>query len=134
MRGFESLPPHLCSINMRTGPTNTITQELIASLRKESSVSKIALWSRIADDLEKPTRQRRVVNLSRLSRSTKANEVVIVPGKVLGSGVLGHNVTIAALSFSGGARERIESVKGKALTISELLKQKPDVKQIRIIG
>jgi len=119
---------------MRTGPTNTITQELIASLRKESSVSKTALWSRIADDLEKPTRQRRVVNLSRLSRSTKANEVVIVPGKVLGSGVLVHNVTIAALSFSGGARERIESVKGKALTISELLKQKPDVKQIRIIG
>jgi large subunit ribosomal protein L18e len=119
---------------MRTGPTNTTTVELIASLRKESSVSKAALWSRIADDLEKPTRQRRVVNLSRLTRYTNANEVVIVPGKVLGSGVLGHNVTVAALAFSGGAKERIESAKGKALTITELLKQKPDVKKIRIIG
>lgn len=119
---------------MRTGPTNTKTLELVASLRKESSVSKAALWGRIADDLEKPSRARRVVNLSRLSRFTKPNEVVIVPGKVLGSGVLGHNVTVAALAFSGGARERIESVKGKALTIGELLKQKPDVKAIRIIG
>ena len=119
---------------MRTGPTNPILQQLIASLRKESASSKAGLWERIADDLEKPTRQRRAVNLSRLARTTSANETVVVPGKVLGSGAMPHSITVAALDFSSGARERIEAAKGKALTIEQLLKQKPQAKSLKVIG
>lgn len=118
----------------RTGPSNVHTRELIMSLRKESASQKAGLWSRIAEDLELPTRKRRIVNLSRLSRFTKANETVIVPGKVLGSGVLEHGLVIAALSFSDGAKERIEQAKGKCITIQELLKQNPKGKDVRIIG
>ena len=117
-----------------TGPTNPILQQLILSLRKESTSSKTALWDRIADDLERPTRERRAVNISRISRNTKPNETIIVPGKVLGSGALTHGVTVAALSFSTGAKERIEAAKGKALTIEQLLKQKPKTQDLRIIG
>jgi large subunit ribosomal protein L18e len=118
----------------RTGPTNQHAQELIASLRKESATQKAGLWSRIAQDLEMPTRKRRVVNLSRLNRFTKANETIIVPGKVLGSGMLEHSIVVAAFSFSQGAKERIEQAKGKCLTIPELLRQNPKGKDIRIIG
>ena len=118
----------------RTGPSNIHMRELIAHLRKESTSQKAGLWSRIAEDLELPTRKRRIVNLSRLSRFTKANETVIVPGKVLGSGVLEHGLVIAALSFSEGAKERIEQAKGKCITIAELLKQNPKGKDVRIIG
>lgn len=117
-----------------TGPTNPVLQQLIASLRKESTSSKAALWDRVADDLEKPTRLRRAVNLSRISRFTKANEIVVVPGKVLGSGELGHGLTIAALNFSDGAKERIAQAKGKALTIEQLLKQKPKTSEVKILG
>jgi len=119
---------------MRTGPTNPILKELIVSLRKESASSKAGLWSRVADDLETPTRQRRVVNVSALARFTKPNEMIIVPGKVLGSGALPHGITVAALSFSSGAKARIEAAKGKALTIEELLKQKPQAKNLKLIG
>lgn len=117
-----------------TGPTNPVLQQLITSLRKESTSSKAQLWDRIADDLEKPTRQRRVVNISRLARTTKPNETIVVPGKVLGSGDLSHSIVVAALSFSIGAKERIEQAKGKALTIEQLLKQKPKTKDLKIIG
>ncbi|MBI4146602.1 50S ribosomal protein L18e [Candidatus Woesearchaeota archaeon] len=120
--------------NMRTGPTNPVLQQLIQSLRKEGSTSKAGLWIRVADDLEKPTRQRREVNISRIARNTKPNETVIVPGKVLGSGTIPHSVTIAALSYSGGAKQRIEEAKGKALTIEQLLKQKPKAKDIKLMG
>lgn len=113
---------------------NPVTQELIQSLRKEGSSSKAGLWSRIADDLERPSRQRRVVNISRIARFTKPNETVVVPGKVLGSGALPHSIVIAALSFSSGARERIEQAKGKALSLEEFLKQKPKAKEVRVIG
>ncbi len=118
----------------RTGPTNEHTRTLIANLRKESTTQKAGIWSRIAEDLALPTRKRRVINLSRLNRFTKANETVIVPGKVLGSGNIEHSIVIAAFAFSEGARERIEQVKGKCLTIPELLKQNPKGKDVRIIG
>ncbi len=118
----------------RTGPTNPVLQQLIQSLRKESSSSQTALWKRIADDLEKPTRQRRVVNISRIARNTKPNETIVVPGKVLGSGAIQHSIVVAALDFSAGARERIEQAKGKAITITELLKQKPKTKDLKIMG
>ncbi len=118
----------------RTGPTNEHMRALIMELRKESSTQKAGIWSRVAEDLEAPTRKRRVVNLSRLNRHTKANETVIVPGKVLGSGMLEHGIVIAAFAFSTGAKERIEQAKGKCLTIQELVKQNPKGKDVRIIG
>lgn len=119
---------------MRTGPTNPILQQLIASLRQESASSKAGLWNRIADDLEKPTRARRAVNISKIARQTSANETVVVPGKVLGSGAIPHSLTIAALDFSAGARARIEAAKGKAITFEQLLKQKPKAKDLKLLG
>lgn len=117
-----------------TGPSNPVLQQLIGALRKESTSSKAALWDRIADDLEKPTRLRKVVNIDKLARFTKANETIVVPGKVLGSGALPHSIIVAALDFSAGARERIESAKGKALSIEQLLKQKPKAKDLKVMG
>ncbi len=118
----------------RTGPTNIVLQELIQGLRKESASSKAAVWSRIANDLEKSTRNRRVVNISRIARNTKPNETIVVPGKVLGSGHLAHSVVVAAWSFSDSAKELIENAKGKAITIEELLKKKPKASEVKILG
>ena len=103
-------------------------------LKKGSHSNDTNIWKRIANDLEKPSRQRRVVNISRLNRFTKENETVIVPGKVLGAGSIGHGLVIAALSFSETAKEQIEKAKGKCLTIDELMKQNPKGKDIRVIG
>lgn len=111
-----------------------VTRELVERLQQESISSKAGLWKRVADDLSKATRQRRVVNISRIARFSKPNETIVVPGKVLGSGAIGHSVTVAALSFSDGAKQQIESAKGKALTIDELLKKKLKASEIKIIG
>ncbi len=119
---------------VRTGPTNPVLQHLILELRKQGSMQNVPLWKRIADDLEKPTRQRRAVNLSRISRFTEENETVIVPGKVLGSGMLNHKLTIAAFSFSSGALEKINKVNAKAISINELMKEPVAGKRVRILG
>jgi len=118
----------------RTGPTNQHLQALIQELRKESTSQKAGIWKRIAEDLAKPTRLRRQVNISRINRNTKANETVIVPGKVLGTGNLNHAIVIAAWSFSQGAVKRIEQAKGKCISIQDLLKQNPKGKDVRILG
>lgn len=117
-----------------TGPTNTYLAELIGNLKKKSIETNEKIWKRIAKDLEKPTRSRRQVNLSRINRVTKKDEVIIVPGKVLGTGVLNHSLTIVAWSFSNGALQKMEHANAKALHIKDLMKESSKGKKIRIIG
>mgnify|MGYP001591429753 CR=1 FL=1 len=118
----------------RTGPSNPVLQNLIQELKKRSRQQSLNLWKRVASDLERPTRQRRVVNLSSITRYTKENDIVIVPGKVLGAGNLEHKLTISAFQFSDGAREKIEKVGAKIVPLIQLSKENPSGKGIRIIG
>ena len=121
-------------MSKRTGPTNPILQSLIQELKDRGREQSISLWRRIAIDLEKPTRQRRVVNLSSISRYTKENEIIVVPGKVLGAGSLSHKLTISAFQFSNGAKEKIQKAGAKIIPLLELSKENPTGKGVRIIG
>ena len=118
----------------RTGPTNPLLKNLVVELKKRSNEQNVNLWKRIATDLEKPTRQRRAVNLSRINRYTEENDTVVVPGKVLGSGVLNHKLTICAYQFSEQAKDKIKKAGAKIIPLLELSKEKSNGKKIRIIG
>jgi len=118
----------------RTGPSNLQLITLIAELKKKSIEDSAPLWKRLATDLERPTRNRRAVNLSRINRFTKDKETIVIPGKVLGSGFLDHSLTIAAFSFSGGAVDKLKKQNCNLLSISDLIKKKPKTSDIRIIG
>ena len=113
--------------------TNSNLRALIDELKKVSSEQDAKIWKRVALDLEKSTRAKRIVNISRLNRFTAKDEVIVVPGKVLGTGDLDHKITVAAFSFSDSAREKINS-NGKAMTLSELLQSHPKGNKIKIIG
>lgn len=120
---------------MRTSKTtNNDLKLLISELRRVSSTEEVALWKRVAADLSKPTRQRRIVNLTRINKFTKDNDVIVVPGKVLSAGDIDHKVDVAAYQFSDTAKAKIESAKGTAITIPEMLKSNPKGKGIKIIG
>ena len=107
---------------------------LITELKKAAIIQKVNLWKRIANDLDKPTSKRRIVNLSRINRYCKDNEVIVVPGKVLSVGELDKKLTIAAYDFSGNAVQKITKSGSKAITIYELLKKNPNGSKVRIIG
>ena len=119
---------------MRTGPTNINLKNLIGELRKKAYAEDIPLFVRIAEDLDKSTRQRREVNLSKINRYAKKGELVVVPGKVLASGELNQVVTIAAWKFSQEALDKISKANAKAITINDLIKNGVKGTQIRIIG
>jgi large subunit ribosomal protein L18e len=118
----------------RTGPTNPMLRSLVIELKKRSNDQSVGLWKRIASDLEKPTRQRRIVNLASIDRYTEENDIVVVPGKVLGSGALSHKLTISAYQFSDQAKDKIEQSGAKIMTLLELSREKPNGKKIRIMG
>jgi len=109
-------------------------QGLIRELKKHSNKEKAPIWKRIASDLEKPTRSRRVVNLTSLDKYTKENEIVIVPGKVLGTGELNHKLTIAAFNVSRQAQEKIAKSNSTFMSIYEFMKKNPKGQKTRIIG
>ncbi|MHA2029386.1 MAG: 50S ribosomal protein L18e [Candidatus Kariarchaeaceae archaeon] len=116
------------------GPTDPNVASLIMELRKASSSNKAPVWRSISKKLQKPRRSRPQVNVSKINRYTENNEFVIVPGKVLGSGELNHSVTVAALSFSEGAKTKILAAEGRILSISELISENPKGSGVRVLG
>jgi large subunit ribosomal protein L18e len=112
---------------------NEQVTQLVSELKKLSIEKKSNIWKRIAEDLEKPTRDKRIINIYKLAKYSKENDTVIVPGKVLGTGELMHKLNVAAFQFSTEAQKKI-SEKGKCLTIQELMKQNPDGKHVKILG
>lgn len=103
---------------------------MIITLKRTARKEKVALWKRIAEELARPTRQRREVNISKINQYAQEGEIALIPGKVLGDGELTKNVKVAAYSFSQAAKAKIKS----PLTIQELLQQNPKGKNVRIIG
>jgi len=117
----------------RVKPTNPELLTVIRSLRKKARESNAPIWRDVADHLSSSRRRRIAVNLSRLNRYTGAKETVVVPGKVLGAGNLDHPISVAAFSFSTQARLKISKVRGKCLSIPDLLKTNPNGSNVKIM-
>lgn len=113
----------------RTGPTDAYLQQLIARLK----TSKVAIWSDVAEKLEKPRRIRVEVNVSDIDRNANDKKNIVVPGIVLAAGEITKPVTVAAWRFSREAEEKIKNAKGKCITIEELMKQSPKGSNVRIL-
>jgi len=117
-----------------TKTTNPEIIQLIRYLKKQSREQEAAIWRDVAAGLAKPSRQRTAVNLSRINRYTQKSDVVVVPGKVLASGMLDHAVTVAAFDVSERAKAKLDAAKAKYLSISELMEQNPKGSNVKIIG
>lgn len=118
---------------MQTQKTNPKITGLIESLKQKSYQEKAVIWKDVAKRLERSTRRQAEVNLSQINRHTSPDELVLVPGKVLGSGILNHKIQVAALSFSKLAREKIGTAGGECLEISQLMEKNPNGSGVRII-
>ncbi|QHS16340.1 50S ribosomal protein L18e [Halopenitus persicus] len=112
--------------------TNPQLQNLIADLKSASRDADAAVWQDVADRLEKPRRTHAEVNLGRIERYAQEDETVVVPGKVLGSGVLEKNVTVAAVDFSGTARKKIDQA-GDAVPLAQFVEENPAGSNVRVI-
>ncbi len=112
----------------------TVTDNTIWSLRNAFKKNKAPIWRALQEELLGPRANRREINIGRLAEISKADDVVIVPGKVLGTGSLGHKVTVCAFSISQSAARKITESGGKVVTFDDLIDKHPDGKGVRIIG
>jgi large subunit ribosomal protein L18e len=120
----------------RKRKTNPQIEGLIDELKRIARERQVLIWGDIAKRLEKPRRHYAAVNVSKINRYAKANDTVVVPGKVLSAGAMDKPVTVAALGFSKKACEKIctaEGGTGKCISIGELVKENPKGSGVKII-
>ena len=87
---------------------NPERQKIIEKLKKKGKEEHAAIYKTAAQELSNVRKNRREVNIGEINEVTKEGDVVLVPGKVLGEGLLDHKVEIAAFSFTESAKNKIE--------------------------
>lgn len=114
--------------------TNPGLVTLIGDLKAQTRSNGAPLWRDVALRLEKSRSNWAEPNLSRLSRHAAEEDLILVPGKLLGSGEVTGKHTVAAYSISTSARTKIEAAGGKVVSIRELMNDNPDGKGVYILG
>ena len=113
---------------------NQVVLHMIKDLKQDSKKNEAPIWSRLADLAVKPSASRRVVNLTRINKTTNENNILFVPGKVLGTGSMSHKITLCSFSMSATAAKKIVQTGGKIMTYSEMIKKYPTGKGVIIFG
>jgi large subunit ribosomal protein L18e len=106
----------------------------IWTLRNALKKNKVPIWKAVIKELSRSRSNRREVNIGELAHVTNDKEVVIVPGKILGSGEISHKLTVWCFTISEVATRKILDAGGKILPLDSLIKKYPDGKGVRIIG
>lgn len=114
---------------LKSRKDNPVLLSLIEVLIKE----KKPIWKRVVYELSRPRRQRVQVNLSKLESYGNDGGIVLVPGKVLGSGSISKKLTVAAFSFSDSARKLITDAGGKVISIENLYKSNPGGRDVLLL-
>lgn len=84
---------------------------------------KRPIFRAVADALSRPRSRMAIVNVGKLSRLGKDGSIILVPGKVLGSGKVDKKIIVGALSYSKQAKEKIVKAGGEALSLTEFARR-----------
>jgi large subunit ribosomal protein L18e len=127
MREGDSMAKH------RILKTNPQLASQIEAFKRYARQHQANIWKELAKRLEAPSSSYAKINLSRLNRHTNSGDVVIVAGKVLGSGSIDHPISVGAPSFSDNARSKILTAGGTVLSLDEIAQMSPNGSHVKII-
>ena len=114
-------------------PSNPFLADLIEELSNKGYKDKNKFLLALAKKLKKPANIRAEVNLSRINRHTKDGDTIVVPGKVLSSGILEKKLTIACFKSSEKAQKKIKDSGSSIPTIKELIEKNPKGSNVKFI-
>jgi large subunit ribosomal protein L18e len=114
--------------------TDENRQRLLIALKRQSRNPGGRIWRTLYEHFQTARRNRVTVNIADLQRHFSKGHIMVVPGKVLGDGIVEDKLEVAALAFSGNARSKIEARGGKCLSIEELMAANPSGKNIMLIA
>lgn len=108
----------------------------LEAVMKAYRKTKRPIWKAVYKMLDVPVRRERRVNVSKLNRVVPEGATVIIPGKVLGGGIITKRMTVVALDFSKKAIEKIRGAGGEAILLSAFVEKIENIKKkgLMIIG
>jgi large subunit ribosomal protein L18e len=112
----------------------SLIQDNIWTLRRAFKKNKAPIWRALEREHAPPRPNRRDLTIGTLAEKTAAGQVIVVPGKLLGSGEIGHKLTVCAITISESASKKIIPGGGKLVSLSRLVEQFPEGKGVRLIG
>jgi len=101
--------------------TNIHKRKLIRQLKKLSDKTDKAIWEKVSEILSRSRRKRVAVNIGKINRLANDGEIIIVPGRVLGGGLLEKKLVVIAESFSKTAWQKILDNGGKPFTLYDVV-------------
>ncbi len=122
------------SVKQITRKSNSTLVKTITELKEASRKNEAPLWRSIANRLEGSSRNWPSVNVSKLEYNVSKNGKAVIPGKLMGTGIITKKMTVAAYSFTNSAKEKIQSAGGKCLTYNEMIKAAPKGTDVKVIG
>jgi len=114
--------------------TNQVVIQMVKELKQASTKNDAPIWLKLAKLAMKTSSSKRVVNLTRINDVTKEGEVIVVPGKILGTGNVSHKITLSSFSISNSAAKKITESGGNIISFKEMIEKFPAGKGVRIIG
>ncbi len=114
--------------------TSQITIRLAKDLKRASRVNEAPIWGKLAEYALKPSIARRIININRIGELTSDGDVVVFPGKVLGTGSISHKITLFAFSISRTAAGKINGAGGKIVSQKHIIEQNPTGRGVVLLG
>jgi len=108
--------------------------QTITLLREAGKKSGRRIWMDMLKRLKSHKSQMSKVNISKVSNLTQEGDVILIPGKVLGGGLIDHRIHIGAFAFSGVAVEKIRRADGEPLSIQAFIQKYINHKGLIILG
>lgn len=105
---------------------NSELTKLVQELKKTAIEQKAQFWKKLALELEKPSRNRRQVDVDRIKKIVGKDEIAVVPGKVLGTGKIDNQIVAYQWSATVGNNNKI-------MSLQDFIKKKPKIQNCRIV-
>jgi len=90
-------------------------------------------WRAAAQIISGSRRKYSAVNLKRLEYEASDEDIIAVPGKVLGSGNIKKKLKICALYFSASALHKIKQANGDAILLIDEIKKNPNAEKVKLL-
>ena len=118
----------------RTGPTKESRRKLAVALDKKAKESKKKVWKSLAEEINKPARHKKPINMWQLNNIAKKQKgIFITASKILSFGEIEAKVSVVAPEYSDKAKEKIEKAGGQLTRLEEFLEAKETKGEIILI-
>ena len=110
------------------------TTRMARALRRISSENKAPIWRKVAEYALKPSVARRTINVKSIDRLTGDGDVVVFPGKVLGTGSMSHPVSLFCFGISVSAASKVEKAGGRIISHNTITAERPTGSGVVLLG